>query len=280
MRCNVNRESILLINDVTGYGRVSTMAMTPILATYGIHPYVLATGLVSNTLDYGKSEILDTTEFMRGTIKKWSELGFYFNRIATGFINSADQVDIICELIDHQDDPWVLVDPIMADSGELYDNMYAGAIECNRRLAARADVIIPNFTEATMIADMFRDRTALTRDEYVELGEAIIALGAKQVVITSCRDTEGGSFNFLINRSGDVRYLEYAEIGESFIGTGDVFSAVLIAELISGSALEAAVSTASDFVAEVIEANAGAEDHFDIYIEELLPSLYKRMHTL
>ena len=55
--------------------------MLPVLAHYGLHPYVLPTALVSNTLDYGTSEILDTSDFMKRTIMKWDELGFKFNCI-------------------------------------------------------------------------------------------------------------------------------------------------------------------------------------------------------
>lgn len=274
MRTNDN--SLLLINDVTGYGRVSTFAMTPILATYGLHPYILATGLVSNTLDYGKSEILDTTLFMRNAITKWDELGFKFSNIATGFINSDEQVDIICELIAKQDDPWVLVDPIMADSGALYDNMYEGAIECNRRLATVADVIIPNYTEATMLADLYIGRDTLSRDEYIELGRAIKKLGARNVVVTSCRLDDSTCFNLVVDENGSTDFLSYEETHNSFIGTGDVFSAVLVSELLNGSSLKDAVNFSGSFVKEVIEANSDREDHFDLYIEGSLPTLYRR----
>ena len=57
--------NILLINDITGYGKVSTTAMIPVLSTYGYHTYDLPTALVSNTLEYGRHSILDTTEHMR-----------------------------------------------------------------------------------------------------------------------------------------------------------------------------------------------------------------------
>lgn len=274
--------SLLLVNDITGYGRVSSFAMTPILAAYGLHPYLLPTGLVSNTLDYGTSEILDTTDFMSATIDKWHELGFRFSNIATGFINSDRQVDIIIELIDRQDSPFVLVDPIMADSGELYDNMYEGAIECNRRLASRADVIIPNYTEACMLAEMFKGRSELSCDEYSLLAEALLMLGTRSVVITSCRLDDGRSFNLVYEPEvkDEPSFLFYEEIEDSFIGTGDVFSALLLSELLSGTPLTESVDRAGRFVAEVIKANLGREDHFDLYIEGSIKSLCVDRFTL
>lgn len=266
---------LLLVNDVSGYGRVSSFAMTPILATYGFHPYLLPTGLVSNTLDYGKSVILDTTVFMRDAIEKWNELGFSFPVICTGFINSDKQVDIISDLIDSQDDPFVLVDPIMADSGELYDNMYPGAIECNRKLASKADIIIPNFTEATLMSGMYEGRETLLAEEYVELAHAMSQFGCKAVVITSCRFDDGRCFNLLYRPeiSDEPEFLFYDEVPCSFVGTGDIFSAVLISEIMKGSDLADAVNRAGSFVAEVITANTDNPDHLDIYLEGSLRSL-------
>lgn len=278
----IMNKSLLLVNDVTGYGRVSCFAMTPILAAYGLHPYLLPTGLVSNTLDYGMSEILDTTDFMRAAVSKWRKLGFSFNTIATGFINSDEQVDIILDLIDSQDNPFVLVDPIMADSGELYDNMYPGAIECNRKLASRADVIIPNFTEAAMLAGLYTDRFCLSNEEYIELAAEVSKLGCKKLVITSCRSYDGRMFNLVYDCLAGDKYdfLYYDEIEDSFIGTGDVFSAVLISELMCGASLPAAVERAGEFVADVITANLGREDHFDLYIEGCVARLCENRFTL
>ena len=61
-------KNILLINDLPGYGKVALSAMLPILSKMGYSLYNLPTALVSNTLDYGKFEILDTTSYMEKTI--------------------------------------------------------------------------------------------------------------------------------------------------------------------------------------------------------------------
>ena len=53
--------NILLINDMAGYGKVALSAMIPILSNMKFQVYNLPTALVSNTLDYGKFDILETT---------------------------------------------------------------------------------------------------------------------------------------------------------------------------------------------------------------------------
>lgn len=58
-------KQLLLVNDLPGYGEVALSAMMPVLTHMGHHVYNLPTALVSNTLDYGRFEILDTTEYMK-----------------------------------------------------------------------------------------------------------------------------------------------------------------------------------------------------------------------
>ena len=64
-------KKILLINDVVGYSHVGMVAMMPILTYLGHPTYNLPTSLVSNTLDYGRFNVLDTTEYMRGVRQRW-----------------------------------------------------------------------------------------------------------------------------------------------------------------------------------------------------------------
>lgn len=56
---------VLLIGDMAGYGKISLGAMIPIMSHMGFNLYNLPTALVSNTLDYGLFEILDTTDYMK-----------------------------------------------------------------------------------------------------------------------------------------------------------------------------------------------------------------------
>ena len=53
--------------------------------------YNLPTAIVSNTLDYGKFDILDTTQYMKNTLGVWKALDFQFDAISSGFIVSKEQ---------------------------------------------------------------------------------------------------------------------------------------------------------------------------------------------
>ena len=262
---------ILIINDVTGYGRVSSFAMMPIMTAYGLHPYVLPTALVSNTMDYGESIILDTTQFMRDSIEQWNKFGFTFPVISTGLINSSEQLDIICKLITDNNPEFVLVDPIMADDGKLYPGMYDGAVKCYRKLIALSDLVIPNYTEATLIADMFTNRRELSMEEFGVLVEKLRQLGAKDIVITGCRDTCGKDFNLVYDSKRDeLSVIEYSKLPASLIGTGDVFSAALLSELLRTGDLNDSVRAAADLVRKVVIENTGNSDNYDIHIERTI----------
>lgn len=88
-------KQILIINDLCSYGKVSTTAMLPILSYLGVPTGILPTSLVSNTFDYGDYSIMETTDFLKDSFTKWKKLGFGFEAIATGFIPSRAQADLI-----------------------------------------------------------------------------------------------------------------------------------------------------------------------------------------
>ena len=90
-----NMKQILLINDVVGYSHVGMVAMLPILTQMGHTTYNLPTALVSNTLDYGHFNVLETTDYMRGTIPVWRQLGFRFDAVCTGLMFSEEQATLV-----------------------------------------------------------------------------------------------------------------------------------------------------------------------------------------
>ena len=71
-----NQPRILLINDMAGYGKVALSVMIPVFSHMKYETFNLPTVLISNTLDYGNFDILDTTEYMQNTLRVWNELQF------------------------------------------------------------------------------------------------------------------------------------------------------------------------------------------------------------
>ncbi|MBE6957186.1 MAG: pyridoxamine kinase [Ruminococcaceae bacterium] len=253
---NNNSKNILIINDMPGYSKVAMAAMLPILSHMGHSVYNLPTALVSNTLDYGKFTILDTTDYMEKTIEVWHQLGFQFDCITTGFLASAKQVDIIRRFIESQKKEGLLVmtDPIMGDDGSLYNGVGEDTVENMRRLIGVADVIVPNLTEAEFLTGLYRGRAELTAAQAREVVDALRAFGPRSVVVTSGQDADTGEHTVwgYDHRTDAYFNIPYRLIRVHFPGTGDMFSAVLVGELLRGKPLQTAVKRAMDVLEKLV----------------------------
>lgn len=126
-----NKKQILLVNDLAGYGKVALSAMMPIFSHMGFEIFTLPTALVSNTLDYGKFEILDTKDYIAKTIQIWRELQFSFQSISIGFIASDEEAEILANFCSEQKkkNTFIFVDPIMGDDGERYNGISDEAVK-------------------------------------------------------------------------------------------------------------------------------------------------------
>ena len=170
---------LLLINDMCGYGKVALSAMLPVLSHMGYRIHNLPTALVSDTLNYPKFYIHDTTEYVRQSLAIWEELGFEFDAISTGFIVTEEETRIISDFCHRraQKGTKVFVDPIMGDNGKLYAGVPESTIGLMRHLLECADYAVPNYTEACLLADT-PIAEQITPDEARALVDAVRELGA------------------------------------------------------------------------------------------------------
>ena len=178
---SLSKKQILLINDVCGYGKVATAAMLPILSYMGMPVHNLPTAIVSNTLDYGKFNLLDTTDYIKGVFPVWKELGFHFDAIATGFIASEQQADLIARYCREQEATGtaVFVDPIMGDEGKLYNGVTPATINSMREMLSVAHLCYPNYTEACYLTDKPYRPEGVSAEEARQLVEELRQIAEK-----------------------------------------------------------------------------------------------------
>lgn len=258
------RKRILLINDMCGYGKVATAAMLPILSYMGNSVYNLPTALVSNTLDYGKFSILETTDYITTVFPVWKELGFSFDAIATGFIASERQASIVAAYCREQaaNGTTVLVDPIMGDEGKLYNGVTPATINSMREMLSVAHLIFPNYTEACYLTDTPYSPDGATKEQVVELIDKLRAIGARSVLITSIVLSHDNSHAVAGYNADNDEYffLPYDEIPVHFPGTGDIFSAIVDGHLMKGDSLQTSARIAMDTLSKWIDANKNNKD--------------------
>lgn len=271
----MNDTKILLVNDLPGYGKVALLAMMPILSKFGHNLHTLPTALVSNTLDYEKFEILDTTQYMSNSLKVWDELGFSFDYLCSGFIASPEQAQMIANYIaSREDDLYTLVDPIMGDDGKLYNGMDENTVESMRLLCSRANCVIPNVTEAKLITGLNPANTVMSTAEIDSLINTLRDLGPQSVVITSIQTKEGFAVCGWDGSCNQAFRLPYDHIDVRFPGTGDIFSAVLLDSIIKGQPLTSGTQRAMDAVRTLIMKQKNAANAFEgIAVERYLDLL-------
>lgn len=258
----MDKQQILIINDLCGTGKVATAAMLPILSYMGHPTYTLPTALVSNTLEYAKFSIVDTTDYIKSVFPVWRELGFSFSAIATGFIASERQAAVVSEYCKQvaAEGTVIYVDPIMGDEGRLYNGVTPVTIDSMREMVAVADLIYPNYTEACYLTGIPYSEDGVTKEEARALLDRLHEIGAKSVLITSIPvDHQHCVVGY--NHFSDTYFqLPYQEIPVRFPGTGDIFSAVLIGHLLNGEKLRESTQTAMDAVYKLIDMNKGMEN--------------------
>lgn len=258
----MSKKQILLINDMAGYGKVATAAMLPILSYMGHPTYNLPTALVSNTLDYGKFNILDTTDYITGVFPVWKELGFAFDAIATGFIVSERQARIVSAFCREQaaKGTAIFVDPIMGDEGKLYNGVTPATIRHMREMIKVSDLMFPNYTEACYLTDHEYREEGTSLEEAQVLVDALHQLSGRSVLITSIPVAGQHCVMGYNHKSGQHFMLPYNEIPVHFPGTGDIFSAVLIGHLLNGNGLRKSTREAMDAVYRLIDLNRDNAD--------------------
>lgn len=266
---------IVLFNDLPGYGKVALAAMVPLFSRMGHFPYQVPTAVVSNTLDFGKFRIQDMTDYMRDTIKVWDELGFDPDCICTGFVLSEEQVELIGDYIRSRkprmdeiqnvdNGRLVMVDPIMADGGKLYNGIGMERVAAMRKLVSYSDVMVPNMTEAGFLTGICPGRERASAAELRELVDGLHKLSGKSVVITSAQDSE--TDEHLVcgydHKSGQYFRVPFTFLPVRVAGSGDIFSTVMTGKLLNGESLEKAVREAVRVLTVLIRDN---QSHLDEY---------------
>lgn len=273
---SVKRRRILLVNDLPGYGTIALPTMVPILNHMGYGTCHLPTALVSNTLGYGRFEILDTTRYMERTIDLWEQLGFGFEAISTGFFASKEQIQMMVNFCEQQkkNHVTVFVDPVMGDDGWLYNGVDESVVAAMRQMVYIADYITPNYTEAAYLAGMPCSPEGLSKADAEKMVALLAGMGAKSIVITSAIVERQSCVIAYSGESQAISYLPFEHIPNSFVGSGDAFSAIFAGSILQGKGIEDSARFSMDMVKRFIEINRNCGDQMEgIPIERCLDEI-------
>ncbi len=267
-------KKIVSIQDISCYGQCSLTVALPVLSARGIETAILPSGILStHTGGFTGFTVLDLTDEMPKIVNHWINEGIKFDAIYTGYIGDTRQFDLINEKKAQllKDGGKLIVDPAMADHGKLYPALNADIVEGMRTIVRKADLILPNLTEACFLLDR-EYKESFSRDEVLEMLHALAFMGAREVVITGVSFEEGKLGAIALDPETDKITEYYAEQQpKSYHGTGDIFSSVFIADWLNEKPMEECLADSCEFIVKCIKKTMPHEDHgYGVMFESVL----------
>ena len=241
---------ILTIQDISCFGKCSITIALPVISAMGVETTILPTAVLSTHTMFKGFTVKDLTDQLRPITAHWKAEGIHFDAIYTGYLGSAEEIEISREIFRtfREDGTLVFIDPAMADNGKMYPAFDENYARLNAGLCAEADIIVPNITEACF----------MTGTEYKEVYDEAYILNTE---------------------TGEHFVYQNGRIDASYHGTGDLFSSVAVGGLVQGLSLTDAFRIAADYTAHTIDVTLQNPERpwYGVDFETTLPDLMKML---
>ena len=272
---------IITIQDISCVGKCSLTAALPIISAAGVEASVLPTALLSTHTAFPKFTFRDLTEEFAPITQTFQELGIGFDAIYTGYLGSFAQLELVEKFIlDFKTEHTaVLIDPVMGDHGQLYRGFTPEFAQCMAQLCSKADLILPNMTEASFMLQRPYCED-YTEADIQELLRRLTDLGPKRAALTGisfspkqigvyCYDRETDAFSGYFND----------RLPGSYHGTGDVFASAVVGACTRGLSLPDALALAVDFTLDCIRCTIADPERRDysVNFEQAIPLFCQKL---
>ncbi len=272
------QKKMALINDVTGFGRCSIAVMAPIISAMKIQAVTVPTAILSTHTQFPEYFFDDYTPKMRDYIQTYKNLKMEFDGIATGFLGSKEQVDIVIDFIHtfKTDKSVILIDPVMGDYGQLYKTYTPEMCEKMKELVGYANILTPNLTELCTLLGKDYGSGKFSIDELHDMCLELSEKGPDHIVVTGIPFHKKQIMNYIYSKGEDPQIVMVDRIGEDRSGTGDVISSVIAGMYMNGHSFYDSVRKAAEFASKCIKY---CEDNkvpsywglcFEMYMKDLM----------
>lgn len=265
---------ILTVQDLSCVGRCSLTVALPILSAMGVNCSALPTAVLSSHTGFLNPHIHPLTEDIVPACRHLLEVGAEFDAILVGYLSDPEQAEAVAELISAFRCP-VILDPAMGDHGKLYKGITQDHVSALRDLAAMADVVLPNVTEAFLLTGLpYQEQT----DGHIlrVMLEGLCRKKTQTVVITGVMPAEDQTGFVGIHREEGMFSYRTERLAKQLHGTGDMFSAVFAGSYLLGRDPMASAQLAADFVKRVLDNTVDATP-FGGEFETQLPWLWQQL---
>ena len=273
----MNYEKILTLQDVSCVGQCSLTVALPIISVCGLETCVLPSAVLStHTAGFSGYTFRDLTGDMADVIAHWEKEKIAFSALYTGYLGSAAQTRFALEIAERllKREGKFIVDPVMGDAGKLYPAFDAEFVKNMRTLVQKADVALPNLTEACFLTGI-EYRQDLSPEYVLQVVKAVGDIGAKTVVLTGV-GYQPGQTGVVVWDGKEMKHYAHKKIANGCHGTGDVFSSAFCGAYMQGKSCYQAAKIAADFTVACIENTQGDAEHwYGVKFEPVLPLLWK-----
>ena len=253
---------IAAVHDLCGYGKCSLGIAIPVLSAAGVDVCPVPTGLFSSHTAFPGWYMHDTTNILTDYLAAWKGIEVEIDAVYSGFLGAPEQVDIIRDIYATYPNALRVVDPVMADHGQVYPTYTPELCNAMAELACEADILTPNLTEAAIILGREWTGTNLSDDQAKDLIDALISKGAKNVVLKGIqREGENQIRNFVGGVECDAFEVHNEFIPYMLHGTGDLYCSCLLAGIMAGKSLFEAAWFAGNLTRDAIEVST-KQPHF------------------
>lgn len=272
-------KKIVTIQDISCFGKCSLTVALPIISAMGIETAVIPTAVLStHTGGFKNFTFRDLTDDINGIADHWKSLGLKFDGIYTGYLGSKKQVEIVSDFFDSFKtlDNFIVVDPAMADAGVLYSGFTDDFVEEMKKLCRKADYIIPNMTEASLLLGI-PYREEYDRSYAEDVLRQLAQLGCSHPILTGVNFGDGKEGAAAYDEgSGRFCYFFRDHVNCRMHGTGDIFSSVFTGACALGMSLEESLELSVNYTADCIEKTVPIYDElwygsaFELCLERLI----------
>lgn len=244
----------LVIHSLCSVGKASLTNIIPIMSIKGIEVCPIPSVILStHTGGFSNIAKLDSKDFIERGINSLFYNEINFDLFFIGYLGEVKKIEEVINFLKERKNGLVILDTIFGDNGKLYNGFTFEYVKKIRELLKFSYVITPNFTEALYLTGREGQyNNSFSYDDTKAIAFDLRKLGAKNIVITSvpCKDNLIGIA--VLDENG-FNIIKHKKLEKSYPGTGDIFTAVMSAEILNGNSIEDSVKKGSDFVKGCIE---------------------------
>ena len=275
-----NRQKrVLAVHDISCVGRCSITVALPVLSAMGHETSILPTSILStHTGGFEGYTYRDLSADMIPVAEHWRALGLRFDAIFTGWLGTHRHIEHMARLMDALADEGtaLVVDPVMGDNGRVYATLDDAYVDAMRDWCTRADMLLPNLTEAALLTRSDYPRPGYGRAYVENMLRRLCAMGPRVAVLTGVSIRPGRIGAAALDRAADrIWFCDSEYIPGMWHGAGDVFASALLGAQLRHGDTGAALALAVDFTARCIRRtrDAGTDERLGLQFEPELGAL-------